>query len=450
MRNWIATLIGLLMAGMYCAAQVPPESAIGHSNFSNFANTRPLQVGSVVPATCMIGQMFFNTAAPSGQNIYICPATNIWVAITSGGGGGSGTVSASGVGSALVISDSGSVNAYAGCPSPSVTLTDGMIVNLRPLNSNTGSSTFALCSGSALPIANANGTALAAGQILAASAANPSQAVLIYYATSGRYELSNQPYPILPAQSLTAKYMVPVTNGLGYTYMQAMTNPAAGRRSALVLADGAGDLVLGGPSSGLLLETTTSGGSTAAVAAAGSNSVMSQTTSGSSSGNNTAYFSEAGGNFSTAAIRLGRNVVFDFQGAIGAATSVRSWIGLQNCGSPITGADTLQAAGCAGFAFRFSTNASDSAWHCNMSNGSAADTIVNSLVTPDTNPHRFTIIDDDTGGTLHWYIDSVEVCTGFSVSNLATGNVGMWAGVTTLAAQNNSISFASLFIGSDK
>src|SRR5579883_638126 len=79
-----------------------------------------------------------------------------------------GTVSAATVGAALVVSDTGSANAYAGCPTPSVTLADGVSINLRPANTNTGSSTFALCGGSALPIANANGTALAAGQIIAA------------------------------------------------------------------------------------------------------------------------------------------------------------------------------------------------------------------------------------------------------------------------------------------
>ncbi|HLG99834.1 MAG TPA: hypothetical protein VKX49_26225 [Bryobacteraceae bacterium] len=358
-----------------------------------------------------------------------------------------GTVSAATVGAALVVSDTGSANAYAGCPTPSVTLADGVSINLRPANTNTGSSTFALCGGSALPIANANGTALAAGQIIAASSVNPSQALLIYHSASGKYELANQPYPILPPQSLFSRFAAPVTNGTGYSYMRAMVNPADGRRNAFAVADGSAGLQVLGMNQ---FATNTSAGATTPIAAAGSNPAMTQTTSGATSGNQAYHYEAVSGSFNTNIFRLGRNVVFDWVGAIGAVTSVRFWAGIHNCGSTIMVVDTLQAGTCAGEAFRFSTNVSDTTIHCQMSNGSVADTSADTGIAPDTNPHRFTIINDDTASALHWYIDSVEVCSGFSTVNLVTGNVGAWISVTTLAAQNNSISTASLFLGADK
>jgi hypothetical protein len=47
-------------------------------DFGAKAHTRPMQTGSVLPATCSLGELFFNSSANSGQNIYGCTATNIW------------------------------------------------------------------------------------------------------------------------------------------------------------------------------------------------------------------------------------------------------------------------------------------------------------------------------------------------------------------------------------
>ncbi|MGI8959668.1 MAG: hypothetical protein ACR2IV_07915 [Bryobacteraceae bacterium] len=37
-----------------------------------------------MPSTCQVGQLFFNTAAPIGTNVFSCPAPNTWVAVGSG------------------------------------------------------------------------------------------------------------------------------------------------------------------------------------------------------------------------------------------------------------------------------------------------------------------------------------------------------------------------------
>jgi hypothetical protein len=56
-------------------------------DFSNAPSTRPEKTGTAPPATCSVGDLFFNTTAPLGQNLYGCGATNTWAAL--GGNGNS-------------------------------------------------------------------------------------------------------------------------------------------------------------------------------------------------------------------------------------------------------------------------------------------------------------------------------------------------------------------------
>lgn len=44
--------------------------------------------GASNPAACVTGQIFFNTSATAGQNLYGCTATNTWTQQAGGGGGG--------------------------------------------------------------------------------------------------------------------------------------------------------------------------------------------------------------------------------------------------------------------------------------------------------------------------------------------------------------------------
>ena len=60
-------------------------------DFQNAQSTRPLKTGTVLPATCNQGEMYFLTTAAPGANIYGCAAANTWIA-QSGGGAGSTTI----------------------------------------------------------------------------------------------------------------------------------------------------------------------------------------------------------------------------------------------------------------------------------------------------------------------------------------------------------------------
>jgi hypothetical protein len=73
-------------------------------DFSALPSTKPVQVGTALPATCQVGQMFFNSGAVPGANLYGCTATNVWSLQSSPSTGGSGG-SASGVTMAAQLGD---------------------------------------------------------------------------------------------------------------------------------------------------------------------------------------------------------------------------------------------------------------------------------------------------------------------------------------------------------
>ncbi len=65
-------------------------------DFSAMPVTKPVTVGSSLPSTCVVGQLFFNSAAAAGNNLSSCTAANTWspVGSTGSGGGSSGNATA--------------------------------------------------------------------------------------------------------------------------------------------------------------------------------------------------------------------------------------------------------------------------------------------------------------------------------------------------------------------
>jgi hypothetical protein len=56
-------------------------------DFSGAASTAPMKAGTTLPAACSVGQAFFKTDAPAGQNIHLCTASNTWSQVSGSGGG---------------------------------------------------------------------------------------------------------------------------------------------------------------------------------------------------------------------------------------------------------------------------------------------------------------------------------------------------------------------------
>lgn len=78
-----------LAAGLWGVAgaqtQVDLKNQSKSADLSNVGATKPMQTGTTLPATCSVGQMFFETTAPAGNNLFACSATNVWTEIVGNG-----------------------------------------------------------------------------------------------------------------------------------------------------------------------------------------------------------------------------------------------------------------------------------------------------------------------------------------------------------------------------
>ena len=83
---WIFALAALASAQTQIDLRVQSKSA----DFSGFSSTKPFATGASLPGTCGVGQMFFLSNAPAGQNLYGCTAApGTW---TPQAGGAAGAV----------------------------------------------------------------------------------------------------------------------------------------------------------------------------------------------------------------------------------------------------------------------------------------------------------------------------------------------------------------------
>lgn len=68
----------LMTSGIYGQTLLNLGSQGRNADFANFPYTRPIKTGTALPATCGIGDVFLNTSANPGQNIFICSIANTW------------------------------------------------------------------------------------------------------------------------------------------------------------------------------------------------------------------------------------------------------------------------------------------------------------------------------------------------------------------------------------
>ncbi|MGA2434790.1 MAG: hypothetical protein ABSG25_05835, partial [Bryobacteraceae bacterium] len=82
---WKFALPLVLAGGLYGQTTVNGGRAItGKWDASGAATTKPAKTGTTLPATCAVGEQFFNTSAAPGANLYACTATNTWTPSTGG------------------------------------------------------------------------------------------------------------------------------------------------------------------------------------------------------------------------------------------------------------------------------------------------------------------------------------------------------------------------------
>lgn len=126
----------------FCALAIP-AAAQTQINYATQTQplSRPVQTGTVLPSICNIGELFVNTAAPAGQNLYACLSQNIWTLQSSGGGSGGGSGNAG-----ATVTTTFSTTPTFTCPSATL----GTVVSFRlnaDLSANITSSALSNCTG---------------------------------------------------------------------------------------------------------------------------------------------------------------------------------------------------------------------------------------------------------------------------------------------------------------
>jgi hypothetical protein len=90
MKN-LAVAACWLMSTLVAQTRVDLQNQSKNVNLQALPFTAPVKSGAVLPATCTLADLFFETTAPAGTNVYGCTATNIW-SLEGGTGGTAGTL----------------------------------------------------------------------------------------------------------------------------------------------------------------------------------------------------------------------------------------------------------------------------------------------------------------------------------------------------------------------
>jgi len=77
-------LAACLTALGHAQTQVDLRTQSKSANFTAEVSTSPFQVGTTLPATCSVGQAFFQASAAVGLNLYGCTALNSWTLFSAG------------------------------------------------------------------------------------------------------------------------------------------------------------------------------------------------------------------------------------------------------------------------------------------------------------------------------------------------------------------------------
>ncbi len=96
---WAAAALALLRG----QTQVDLRTQSKSVDFSAAGVTKPMSAGTVLPASCTAGQMYFLESAPLGANIYACTSSNVWTA--QGSSSSNPLPSASGNGGDVLTTD---------------------------------------------------------------------------------------------------------------------------------------------------------------------------------------------------------------------------------------------------------------------------------------------------------------------------------------------------------
>lgn len=151
-------------------------------DFSNFSFTRPVSVGTALPSSCQVGQLFFNSSAAAGANIFACTQPNAWTVMGANTLQPAGASTLGGVmvstNSGLTLGNNGALSANIGTLAGTVAAgNDSRIVNaLQPTSSVPASNVTGLARSATTDATNASN--ITSGTLSPSVLPNPSSSTL--------------------------------------------------------------------------------------------------------------------------------------------------------------------------------------------------------------------------------------------------------------------------------
>jgi hypothetical protein len=126
MRNWV---VMVMLASWSAAAQtqIDLRTQAKSVDFSGANSTKTLKTGTALPSTCVLGEVFFNTSAPAGANLYACTAANTWS--VQGTTGTAGALQVENYGS--MVGARGTLNVIPGAGLTTVMTDTGSQINVQ-------------------------------------------------------------------------------------------------------------------------------------------------------------------------------------------------------------------------------------------------------------------------------------------------------------------------------
>ena len=74
--NRLVFALAAVTAASFAQTQVDLRTQSKSIDFGLAPSTRPFQTGSVLPANCLVGNVYFKTDAIAGNNVFGCTALN--------------------------------------------------------------------------------------------------------------------------------------------------------------------------------------------------------------------------------------------------------------------------------------------------------------------------------------------------------------------------------------
>jgi hypothetical protein len=111
--GWSLLLSAATLLGQ---TQVDLRTQSKRVDFKQATSTAPVKSGTTAPATCAVGELFYNTSVTAGRNLYGCTTASTWTLLGDGG-----TVGGGGGGILIQKTGTGDPNGTQPCVAPSTT-----------------------------------------------------------------------------------------------------------------------------------------------------------------------------------------------------------------------------------------------------------------------------------------------------------------------------------------